>query len=158
MQADGGNYCASVNAATLAIIDAGIPLKDYVCACSAGFLDEKPVVDINYIEESSGAPELIVAILPKSEQIVLVEMNGRLHEDHLNNIMDVATQGCQDVYNILDRAVRDHVTEVASSLRLDTWTKSLNPSVIYLFKTEAMLHYQLQSLKNIINLTPYYIA
>ena len=120
MQADGGNYCASVNAATLAIIDAGIPLKDYVCACSAGFLDEKPVVDINYIEESSGAPELIVAILPKSEQIVLVEMNGRLHEDHLNNIMDVATQGCQDVYNILDRAVRDHVTEVASSLRLDT--------------------------------------
>lgn len=27
LQADGGNYCACVNAATLALIDAGIPLK-----------------------------------------------------------------------------------------------------------------------------------
>jgi hypothetical protein len=35
LQADGGNYCACVNAATLALIDAGIPLKDYVTACTA---------------------------------------------------------------------------------------------------------------------------
>ena len=27
LQADGGNYCACVNAATLALIDAGIPLR-----------------------------------------------------------------------------------------------------------------------------------
>ncbi len=41
LQADGGNYCACVNAATLALIDAGIPLKDYVTACTAS-LGEEP--------------------------------------------------------------------------------------------------------------------
>ena len=38
MKADGGNYCACVNAATLALIDAGIPLVDYVSACTASLV------------------------------------------------------------------------------------------------------------------------
>ena len=39
MKADGGNYCACVNAATLALIDAGIPLIDYVSACTASLVN-----------------------------------------------------------------------------------------------------------------------
>ncbi|KAJ8303524.1 hypothetical protein KUTeg_019920 [Tegillarca granosa] len=114
LQSDGGNYCASVNAATLALIDAGIPLKDYVCACSASFVNDSPIVDINYLEESSGKPEIIVATLPKSEQIVFLEMNSRLHEDNLSKVVDTAVKGCKDVYQILDTAVRDHVSQVAT--------------------------------------------
>merc|ERR1719277_1804865 len=104
LQSDGGNYCASVNAATLAVIDAGIPMKDYVCACSASFVDDKPVVDINYMGESAGRPEVIVATLPKSSQIVFLETNGRIHEDHLVSVMDTAVAGCKDVHVILDKA------------------------------------------------------
>lgn len=116
LQSDGGNYCASVNAATLAVIDAGIPMKDYVCACSASYLRDSPIVDINYLEESSGSPEITVAVLPKSEQIVFLEMNGRLHEDNLSKVVDMAVKGCKDVYGVLDRTVREHVSQVGSSL------------------------------------------
>lgn len=116
LQSDGGNYCASVNAATLAVIDAGIPMKDYVCACSASYLGDSPIVDINYLEESSGSPEITVAVLPKSEQIVFLEMNGRLHEDNLSKVVDMAVKGCKDVYGVLDRTVREHVSQVGSSL------------------------------------------
>ena len=35
LQANGGNYCACVNAATLALIDARIPLVDYETECTA---------------------------------------------------------------------------------------------------------------------------
>lgn len=114
LQSDGGNYCASVNAATLALIDAGIPLRDYVCACSASFVNDKPIVDISYLEESSGGSELIVATLPKSEQIVFLEMNARLHEDNLSPVLDMAVKGCKDIHDVLDRAVREHVGEVAA--------------------------------------------
>lgn len=110
-----------MNAATLAVIDAGIPMKDYVCACSASYIKDTALLDINYFEESSGcAAELIVATLPKWDQIVLLEMNGRLHEDHLSKVLDTAVKGCKDVYSILDAAVREHVTEAAASLNLDT--------------------------------------
>jgi ribonuclease PH len=36
LQADGGDYAVCVNAATLALIDAGIPIRDVCCAVSAG--------------------------------------------------------------------------------------------------------------------------
>ena len=45
LQADGGNYCACVNAATLALIDAGIPLKVVVLETD-NLEDEAPKDDI----------------------------------------------------------------------------------------------------------------
>ena len=108
-----------MNAATLALIDAGIPLRDFVCACSASFVNDKPILDISYVEESSGGAELIVATLPKSEQIVFLEMNSRLHEDNLSSVLDIAVKGCKDIHDVLNQAVRDHVGEVASVVELE---------------------------------------
>ena len=39
LQADGGTRCAAINAALLALADAGIPMRDMVAACAAGYLD-----------------------------------------------------------------------------------------------------------------------
>lgn len=120
MQSDGSNYCACVNAATLALVDAGIPLRDLVCACSAGLLNvDQPAADLNNIEESSGGPRLTIALLPRSEEIVLLEMDGRLHEDHLEKVVDTATKGCKDIFNLMERRVQDHLMETATSLRTD---------------------------------------
>ncbi|EJK51273.1 hypothetical protein THAOC_29565, partial [Thalassiosira oceanica] len=48
---DGGRLEASINAATLALMDAGIPLRDMVCACSAGRWSaggtDEIIVDLN---------------------------------------------------------------------------------------------------------------
>ncbi|XP_071477146.1 exosome complex component RRP41-like [Diadema antillarum] len=116
LQADGGNYCASVNAATLAIIDAGIPMKDYVCACSSSFVSDTPLADVSYLEESQGGPVVTVAMLPKSEQIALFKMDSPLHVDHLEKVLDTASSGCKDMYAVMDRAVRDHVSQIARSM------------------------------------------
>ena len=42
---DGGRLCAAINATTLALVDAGIPMKDLVCACSAGGNGDSILVD-----------------------------------------------------------------------------------------------------------------
>merc|ERR1712079_160922 len=120
LQADGGNYCAAVNAATLALIDAGIPLKDYVTACTAGYIHDRVLIDVNNQESSiGGGSELTMAMLPKSEEIVLLEMAQRFHVDHLEKVMDAAVQGCQNIHTILDKVVRTHVEKVASSFDAD---------------------------------------
>merc|ERR1719281_644762 len=116
LQADGGNYCACVNAATLALIDAGIPLRDYVTACTASLVEDKPLVDISSLESTQGGPELTVAALPKTGEIVLLEMSQRFHIDHLDKVMEVALDGCKDIANILDEVVRKHVTAATASL------------------------------------------
>jgi len=69
-----GTVQICINAATLALIDAGIPMLDYVCACSAGCIEGEPVLDLNYIEESYDTPELTVALLPKTGKITLFQV------------------------------------------------------------------------------------
>ncbi|KAJ8972375.1 hypothetical protein NQ314_000199 [Rhamnusium bicolor] len=109
-------YPACVNAATLALIDAGIPIKEYVCACTASLANNDiPMLDISHQEEIIGGPTLTVAALPMSGKIVLMEMSQRFHLDHLQKVLDKALQGCRDIKQILDEAVRLHVRDVGCS-------------------------------------------
>lgn len=115
IQSDGGNRCASINAATMALIDAGIPMKDFVCACSASYIEDTPLLDLNYLEERAGGPDLTVATLPKSGKIVLLQMDSRLHADNLEKVLDVAVKGCGRVHTILDRVVKENLEKSVSS-------------------------------------------
>src|SRR5271154_5818370 len=71
---DGSLLAACINATTLALIDAGIPMRDYVVACTAGSTssyssnDEKadPLLDLNGSEEQE-LPFLTVATLGASD-------------------------------------------------------------------------------------------
>jgi exosome complex component RRP41 len=44
VQNDGGLLPACINAITLALVGAGIPIQDFICASSAGFIDSSPVL------------------------------------------------------------------------------------------------------------------
>lgn len=70
LQADGGNYCVCVNAATLALIDAGIPINEYVIGCTASLANgDVPLIDISHLEETTGGPNLTVVAMPLSGQV-----------------------------------------------------------------------------------------
>ena len=100
----------------MALIDAGIPLKDYVTACTAGYIHDRVLVDVNNQESSiASGSELTVAILPKSEEIVLLEMAQRFHVDYLETVMNAAMQGCKDIHEILDKVVRRHLVTLSDN-------------------------------------------
>lgn len=111
-----GIYPACVNAATLALIDAGIPIKEYVCACTASLANnEIPMIDISHEEEVLGGPTLTIAAMPISGKIVLMEMTQRIHLDHLEKVVEKALEGCKDIRHILDEAVCLHLRDLGSS-------------------------------------------
>eukprot|EP01094_Clydonella_sp_ATCC50884_P001273 TRINITY_DN1095_c0_g1_i2.p1 TRINITY_DN1095_c0_g1~~TRINITY_DN1095_c0_g1_i2.p1 ORF type:complete len:271 (+),score=58.06 TRINITY_DN1095_c0_g1_i2:188-1000(+) len=77
IQADGGTRCAAINAATLALVDAGIPLREMVAAVAVGYIDETPVLDLNYVEDSSGrGPDIPVAMFASSRRISMLQVRG----------------------------------------------------------------------------------
>jgi exosome complex component RRP41 len=115
LQSDGSNYSACVNAATLAIIDAGIPIKDYVCACSVSLIRDTPLIDINHLEESSGNPHFSLALLPNYDQIVLLESASRMHVDHLDKMIESAMQGSKDIYAILNKYIKSRVASISKN-------------------------------------------
>ncbi|KAJ0100879.1 hypothetical protein Patl1_06580 [Pistacia atlantica] len=74
LQADGGTRSACINAATLALADAGIPMCDIVTSCSAGYLNSTPLLDLNYVEDSAGGPDVTVGILPTLDKVTLLQL------------------------------------------------------------------------------------
>ncbi|KAF1574190.1 UNVERIFIED_CONTAM: Exosome complex component RRP41, partial [Eudyptes robustus] len=116
LQADGGNYCACVNAATLAVMDAGIPMRDYVCASTAGLAEDTPLADLSSPEEAAGGPRLVLALLPASGQIALLQLSARLHQERLEAALEAAGRACRALHAVLDRVVRERLREVTALL------------------------------------------
>ncbi|KAJ1853790.1 Exosome non-catalytic core component [Coemansia sp. RSA 2703] len=117
LQNDGGTLEACINAATLALVDAGIAMVDYVCACTAGFVEDTPVLDLCGVEETSiETPDLTVAVLPRNGSIVLLQMESRLHVSKLDDVMDLAIEGCRHIHKKLDHAVLTAANDLAEKL------------------------------------------
>lgn len=122
---DGSILATCVNACTLALIDAGVPMSDYVVACTAGSHstgnsknkseDEKenPLLDLNNYEESD-LPSVTVAAIGGGEKITLLQLEAKVRLDRLEGMMAVALDGCGKLRELLDEIVRGHGNEVAT--------------------------------------------
>ncbi|XP_049849454.1 uncharacterized protein LOC126318691 isoform X2 [Schistocerca gregaria] len=115
VQADGGTRCAGINAATLALIDAGIPISDFVVACAAGCHEETPILDLNYFEDSSSSPDVPVAIFPKSGKVIVVQMDSKLPLSTFEKVMDTAIDGCYKIYAIMTEIVMQYNLDLLDS-------------------------------------------
>ena len=93
-------------------------MKDYVSATTVSFVNDTPLMDINYLEESSGGPQLSLAILPKSEKVVLFQMDSRLHMDNMEKVLNLAVKGCKDIYTLLKRTIHERAEEASQLINL----------------------------------------
>ena len=100
LQADGGSRCAGINAASVALADAGINMRDLVSACAAGRLADNIVLDVNDLEDKEGDADMPVAYLPNLEQITLLQLDGKLTTTQFNECLNKAIDGCKAVYEI----------------------------------------------------------
>jgi len=118
---DGSGMAACINAATLALVSAGIALKDIVCSCTAAEIDfasgnrSTQVIDVNGSEQMS-KNLVTVTCLPKTENLVQLESTGRLHQDRLRALLAAAKDGCLELHKVLETAIREYVKKLASSI------------------------------------------
>ena len=149
LQADGGNYTTCVNAAMLALVDAGIPLKDTVVSCTASLVKNVPLVDVNHVEQSGGSPELVVSILPQSGEvlstlllndrvdiIVLLHISDSIHVADSTLSHGSFKQRTRYCYKRMQRYSRNFGSSCQSSLiqtRFQITSTSLNECI---FKTK----------------------
>jgi len=106
LQADAGTRCAGLTAATLALADAGVPMKDLVVACAAGKVDGQVVLDLLKEEDNYGQADLPVAIMPKSEEIVLLQMDGHMTQEEFDRALSMAIDGCKKIYEMQREALK----------------------------------------------------
>jgi exosome complex component RRP41 len=107
IQADGGTRCACINAATVALVDAGIPMRDLVSSCAAGKIDGQVVLDLGDYEDKEGEADVPVAYMPKLEKVTLLQMDGILPTDDFEECVKMSIEGCKQVYEIQRNALKE---------------------------------------------------
>lgn len=106
LQSDGGTRCAGIVAASVALADAGIPMRDLVSACAAGKVDGYIVLDLNYVEDQEGEADMPVAYMPKLGQITLLQMDGLMTREEFKRALQLAIKGCERIYELQREALK----------------------------------------------------
>ncbi len=105
LQADGGSRCAGITAASVALADAGINMRDFVAACAAGKVDDTIVIDINDEEDKEGQADMPIAYMPNLNQISLMQVDGILSKEEYKKCLDTGIEGCKKIYQLQKEAL-----------------------------------------------------
>jgi exosome complex component RRP41 len=106
LQANAGTRCAGLTAASVALADAGVPMRDLVASCAAGKVAETMVVDLNKEEDNFGQADIPLGYVPRTNEIVLLQMDGDLTHEQFTKGINLAIDGCKKVYEIQRDALK----------------------------------------------------
>jgi len=106
LDADGGTRCASTTIAALALADAGVPMKSLVSAVAVGKIDGKKVVDLSGIEDKAGEADLPIAITWYNEEISLLQFDGDMDLNDMNEFLDLAKDALKEIHQIQLNALK----------------------------------------------------
>lgn len=108
IQANAGTRCAGINAAAMALADAGIPMRDLISSVSVGKVGDKIVVDLDKDEEDyeEGSTDIPVAIVPRTNEVILLQLDGSIKKEELKEALKLAKKTCNEVYKVQKKALK----------------------------------------------------
>ncbi len=106
IQADGGTRCAAINAASLALADAGIPMRCLVPSVAVGKADGVLIVDLGDEEDKYGEGDVPMAILPTTNDITLLQQDGSFTREDLMEAMQSGLQACKYIHELQKDALK----------------------------------------------------
>jgi len=95
LEANASTRVTGLTAASLALADAGIPMKGMVAACAVGKLEDTMVLDVAGKEDASGKADIPVAMITPGDKITLLQFDGDITRDDLETGLKLAKQGCK---------------------------------------------------------------
>lgn len=129
LSSDGSLLAAAINACTLALVDAGIPMPGLLCGCTSAMSgsastprdpnDElDPLLDVSLPEEQE-LPALTVGTttaVPVGEnamdeddsdmKISVLHMDSKVHASYIETLLAVGIDGCTQIREILEGVIK----------------------------------------------------
>lgn len=107
IQADGSTRVTGINALSLALASAGIPMRDLVAACSVGKINDTLIVDLNGEEDNNSQADVAVAMVPSKNLVTLLQMDGILTKDELMQVLNMAKMSCGKIYEMQRKILKE---------------------------------------------------
>jgi exosome complex component RRP41 len=116
LQADGGTRCAAITVASLALADAGIPMRDLVAGVAAGNLEDEVVLDLDDVEDKIGMGDMPIAYLPNLEKVVLLQSDGVFNPDQYKEALDMLIPACKKIYKMQRDALTGKYAQITKEV------------------------------------------
>jgi len=100
LQSDAGTRTAGINAASVALADAGVPMKDLVSSVAVGKVGGEVVLDLNAVEDNYGEADMPIAMIARRKKITALQMDGNLTKDEFEKGLKLAMNACQQIYEL----------------------------------------------------------
>ncbi|MEM7825251.1 MAG: exosome complex exonuclease Rrp41 [Candidatus Aenigmatarchaeota archaeon] len=112
LQADGSTRVTAINAASLALASAGIPMKDLIAACSVGKINGTLILDLNGDEDKNSEADLAFATMPTKNKVTLLQMDGNLTKEEISKLLELARNACKKIYEIQKDVLKEKYRRV----------------------------------------------
>ncbi len=106
LQADAGTRCAGLTAASVALADAGVPMRDLVAACASGKIGGVVCLDLNKEEDNFGEADCPMAVVHGTGEIVLLQMDGHLTYSEFQKAMELSIGASEKIFELQRDALR----------------------------------------------------
>ena len=97
LQSDGGTRAAGITAASVALANAGIHMKDLIYAVSAGRIGDHIVLDVNMLEDNYSDADMPMAVAPRNNDILLLQMDGGLTKQQYKEAVDMVIRAGKNI-------------------------------------------------------------
>jgi len=102
LQANASTRCAGINAAAMALVDAGIVMNEMVSSVSIGKIDDKIVTDLTKeeedYEEGEGATDIPITMTSYTGKIAHLQLDGKIPTKRLKEVVEAAQKACKKIY------------------------------------------------------------
>ena len=96
--ANAGTRITALTAASVALADAGIPMKGLVAGTAVGKAFGELLIDLTKDEEDApDAVDMTTAFIPATDEIVLLQIDGLLKFDEWKKCLDMASKASKNV-------------------------------------------------------------
>ena len=112
LQSDAGTRTAGINAASVALADAGIPMKDLVSSVAVGKIDGEIVLDLNAVEDNYGEADMPIAMIARRNTITALQMDGRMTKEEFDKGLKLAMNACRQIYELQRTALIERYSEM----------------------------------------------
>lgn len=113
LQADAGTRTAGINAASMALAHAGIPMRDLVCSVAVGKNDKTLIVDLTKEEEDhhegEGATDFAIAKLANNDELTLMQMDGKIQPHLVPELVSLASKACEEIFEVQKKALKESI-------------------------------------------------
>ena len=96
-----------------ALASAGIPMKDLIYAVSVGRIGKEIAIDFDMIEDNYSDSDMPIAIAPRNNDILLLQMDGGLTRSDLSKAIGMAMDAGKKISEIQKAALREVYSKVA---------------------------------------------